>query len=127
MSGPIILGQSKNEAPKDDYASLTDQQKADLDALAAKENPEDLYDEVEFAFVIVKHTDGSYGITNDLNPPLRAKRTPDENDYVSSFAVIESNMQAAQTAALVQQGMMQQAAMMQRQMADQQLQSRLKL
>lgn len=131
MSGLILPGGGSVPAKAADaapaYDDLTDEQKAAVDALAANENPEDLRDPVEYAFVIVKHPDGSFAITNDLTVKIAPQRSADENDYLAAFAVIQSNMQAQQTAVMVQRGMAQQAAMMQRAMADQQLQQRLKL
>jgi len=131
MSGLIIPGGTKapekKKADVPSYDSLTEEQKAALDALAEKENPEDHYPEVETAFVVVKHTDGSFAISNALDVKVAPKREADENDYLAAFKIIEQNLSAQMIAIMVQQSMMQQAAMMQRQMADQQLMGSLKL
>lgn len=129
MSGLILPGGGSVPAKKDDtdYDSLSEEQKAAVAALAEKENPEDLLEEVETLFVVIKQKDGSFGIANTLDLPVRPARTADENDYHAAFAIVSANLQAAQTAAMVQQGMMQQAAMMQRAAQEQAIASRLKL
>ena len=131
MSGLILPGGGTVAAKKKDaapeYESLTDEQKAAVDALADKENPEDLLEEVDTLFVVIRHKDGSYAIGDTLDLPVRPRKTADENDYLSAFAVISAQVQAAQTAAHVQAGMMQQAAMMQHRMQEQAIASRLNL
>jgi hypothetical protein len=126
----LILPTGAKPAPKEttpSYDSLTEEQKAALDALAEKENPEDHYPTVETAFVVIKHPDGAFSISNDLSPKIAPKREADENDYLAAFEIIKANLHAQMSAVLVQQGMMQQAAMMQHHMQNQQIQSRLKL
>lgn len=129
MSGLILPGgvpavaQKKDEAPA--YESLTEEQKAAVDALAAKEEPE--YDRVETAFVVIKTLDGSYGIRPYGAVPVAPEREADENDYLSAFEIIKTSLLAQMTAATVQQGMMQQAAFMQQQMQEAALRRNLKL
>lgn len=131
MSGLILPGggpvPARSETPA--YSDLSEEQKAALDGMAAKEDPEALKQTVEYAFTVVKNPDGSFGIANDpeVAASLAPQRTPDENDYLSAFSVLQATITGRLTAAIVQQGMMQQAAMLQRAASDQQLRQHLKI
>lgn len=133
MSSGIILPGGKEVPVKKaedtpEYDSLTDEQKAALDEMAEDINPEDVYPKVEFAYVVIKQSDGSYGIAFDIaSAKVSPRTTASEEDVLAANAVVDATIRAQITAAAVQASMMQQAAMMQRAAQEQALRSQLKI
>jgi hypothetical protein len=123
MSDSIIIPAGAKTAPMPDLDALPE---ADLSALAAKVDEAEAYPQVRTAFAVVIGLDGSISLDPALVKNLRVMREPHNDDVIGALAALKSEIETNLAAMKTAQIMQQQAIAMQQQMADQQMQARVK-
>ena len=127
MSGIVLpAGVKAPEAPKDlNFDDLTDEQRAAVEANAAKVSPEEATPKVLTAFAVIIEHDGSVSVDPSLIKGVQPDRSPSNNDILSALTNLQVEIQTNITALKTANLMVQQAQAAQQQYAAQQEHARI--
>lgn len=115
MAVPLI-GQGATTSENPDLASLSDEERERLAAMA-EEHPEDVQDaeDVVTAFFVVIRKDGSIGVSQDVTAKFAPDRMATGDDVIAACSVALSDLQAGKAAQITAAHMAQLGQMMQEQ------------
>jgi hypothetical protein len=113
MANIPIIGQTKVETAEPRIDSLSAEDRAALEAIAAKQDDST---HVATAFTVVIHHDGSIDAVADLTKQYTVRRLPTADDILAAIAVVGSDVQTSKTASHTASMMMQMTQAAQQQM-----------
>lgn len=127
MSGIVLpAGVKAPDAPKDlTFDDLTDEQRAAVEANAAKVSPEEALPKVLTAFAVIVEPDGAVSVDPSLVKGVQVERPPSNNDLLAALENLKIEIQTNITALKTANLMLQQAQAAQQQFAAQQEHARI--